>query len=77
MVVRKHVLGHLLRSMRSRWQQFWDLEEPDERIEGSGEVYLDPAYNGRYTAERRLRQLSNAQQEARAADSPRREWDNR
>lgn len=52
----------------ARVRSFWTLEAAEERIEGSGEVYLDPAYNGRYTAERRLGQLSEAQEEAAAVD---------
>jgi len=35
------------------------VEDPEDRIEGSGEAYLDPAYNGRYEGERELRRLSN------------------
>lgn len=51
-------------ALLGRLRRWWTLEAPEERIEGSGEVYLDPAYNGRYTAERRLRQLAEAQEEA-------------
>ncbi|WP_135821293.1 hypothetical protein [Halostella litorea] len=39
------------------------VADPDERIEGSGEVYLDPAYNGRYEGERELQRLSNAEED--------------
>lgn len=66
------VIRTLLGRLVARVRGFWTLEDPDERIEGSGEVYLDPAYNGRYTAERRLRQLSKAQEEAGLSEHPRR-----
>jgi hypothetical protein len=48
----------MLRSLLGRLRSWWAVEDADERIEGSGEVYLDPAYNGRYTGERRLQQFS-------------------
>lgn len=42
-------------SAKTVWvASFWDLEDAEERIEGSGEVYLDPAYNSRYEGEREL-----------------------
>lgn len=63
-----HVIRALVFRLAARVRAFWTLEDSEERIEGSGEVYLDPAYNSRYTAERRLRQLSTAQEEAKAAD---------
>jgi hypothetical protein len=44
----------------SRLREWWAVEDPDERIEGSGDVYLDPAYNGRYAAERELQGLADA-----------------
>jgi hypothetical protein len=47
---------------------FWDLEDPDERIEGSGEAHLDPTYNSRYTAERRLQSQARVNEEL--DDSP-------
>lgn len=35
-----------------------DADRADaDRVEGSGEVILDPAYNGRYTAERSLQRM--------------------
>jgi hypothetical protein len=43
-----------------RLREWWSVADPDERIEGSGEVYLDPAYNGRYGAERELQRLAAA-----------------
>ena len=48
------------------WHRLRDrvaVEDPEERIEGSGDVYLDPAYNGRYEAERELQRLSNVDEE--------------
>lgn len=59
-------LHKLLAWLRRRWA----VEPAEERIEGSGEVHLDPAYNGRYTAERRLRQLSKAQSEVLEGGDP-------
>ncbi|PSP38102.1 hypothetical protein BRC66_05795 [Halobacteriales archaeon QH_2_66_30] len=42
-------------SAKTVWvASFWDLDDSEERIEGSGEVYLDPAYNSRYEGEREL-----------------------
>lgn len=48
------MIRSLLGRVRARIASFWDLEDPEERIEGSGEVYLDPAYNSRYEGEREL-----------------------
>jgi hypothetical protein len=59
------MIGQLVDRLRERVRAWWDLADPPERIEGTGEVHLDPAYNGRYTAERRLKELSDAQDEAR------------
>lgn len=57
-----------LRGLLARLANWWRVEEPPgERIQGSGEVYLDPAYNGRYTAERRLRELAEADEEPPSA----------
>jgi hypothetical protein len=53
----------LLSKLRARLAEWWAVEDPEERIEGSGEVHLDPAYNEQYTAERRLRKLAEAQDE--------------
>jgi len=51
----------MLRSALQRLYDWWTLDEdPDERIEGSGKPIRDPAYNGRYTAERRLDDLVEA-----------------
>jgi hypothetical protein len=44
----------------TRLREWWAVEDPEERIEGSGEVSLDPAYNGRYTAERERERLVDA-----------------
>jgi len=49
--------------MLAKLRAWWTLDDPDERIEGSGEVYLDPAYNGRYAAERNLIALANAEED--------------
>ena len=48
------MMRRLLCRVRARVASIWDLEDPEERIEGSGEVYLDPAYNSRYEGEREL-----------------------
>jgi hypothetical protein len=53
-----------VRMLLARLRRWWAVEDPEERISGSGEVYLDPAYNGRYTGERRLQELAAAQEEA-------------
>lgn len=47
----------------ARLREWWAVDDPDERIEGSGEVHLDPAYNGRYEAERELQRLAAADDE--------------
>ena len=52
-----------LRRLLGRLRDWWRVENPEERIDGSGDVYLDPAYNGRYTAERQLQELANAEGE--------------
>jgi len=44
----------MLQSLLERLRSWWAVEDPDERIKGGGDVYLDPAYNSRYTAERNL-----------------------
>ncbi len=53
-------MRNILRRLGERLRAWWHLEDPEERIEGSGQVVLDPAYNGRYTAERRLQDLAEA-----------------
>jgi len=53
------VIRKFAERLRARIGSFWDLEDPEERIEGSGEVYLDPAYNGRYEAERELQEQAD------------------
>ncbi|MEF8784856.1 MAG: hypothetical protein V5A45_02905 [Haloarculaceae archaeon] len=50
-----------LSRLRERLADWWSVEDPDDRIEGTGEVYLDPAYNGRYEAERNLKDLADAE----------------
>lgn len=52
------MIGSRLRRLVDRLRAWWQPADPDERISGSGEVYLDPAYNGRYTAERRLQEAA-------------------
>ena len=55
-----YMVRDALGSLLVRLREWYAVEDPGERIEGSGEVYLDPAYNGRYEAERELKRLSNA-----------------
>jgi hypothetical protein len=57
------VLISTLRRLLGRLCDWWAVEDPGERIDGSDDVYLDPAYNGRYTAERQLQELANAEGE--------------
>lgn len=45
------------------------VEDPDDRIEGSGEVILDPAYNARYEGERDLQRMADMEAEDGAAGS--------
>ncbi|WP_302080255.1 hypothetical protein [Salinibaculum rarum] len=54
------VLAALSR-LRTRLAEWWSVDDPEDRIEGTGEVYLDPAYNGRYEAERNLNDLADAE----------------
>ncbi len=58
------MIGRLFGRLRQRVREWWALDPPAERIEGSGEVYIDPAYNSQYTAERRLQALAEAQDDA-------------
>ena len=58
----------MVRSLLERLRSWWAVDDPDDRIEGSGEVDLDPAYNGRYTAERRLKQYAELDGEAEEYD---------
>jgi hypothetical protein len=51
-----------LSRFRDRLAEWWAVEDPEDRIEGSGEPYLDPAYNPSYTAERRLKETDIADQ---------------
>jgi hypothetical protein len=53
----------LLSKLRARLAEWWAVEDPEERIEGSGDPYLDPAYNAQYTAERKLQDLEAAAEE--------------
>ncbi len=52
----------------ARLREWWRVDDGDERFEGSGEVILDPAYNGRYRGERELQRLSRAAEEAEDSD---------
>lgn len=52
------MLVQRLRRLVERLRAWWRPADADERISGSGDVYLDPAYNGRYTAERQLQELN-------------------
>jgi hypothetical protein len=54
----------MLRSLLERLRSWWAVDDPDERIDGEGDVYLDPAYNGRYTAERKLKEYAELEEEA-------------
>jgi hypothetical protein len=49
----------MLRTLVAYLREMVAVEDADERIEGSGEVILDPAYNSRYEGERELQRLSN------------------
>lgn len=53
----------MLRRALQRVREWWSVDDPEERIEGSGEVHLDPAYNGRYAAEREMQRISEAAEE--------------
>lgn len=59
----QNVIGRTLESIVAQLRGVWEVTDPDERIEGSGEAYLDPAHNPRYTLERRLQDLEAAKQE--------------
>jgi len=48
----------MLRRALQRVREWIAVEDPEERIEGSGKTHLDPAYNGRYEAEREMQRLS-------------------
>lgn len=50
----------MLRALVARFRGWIDVEDPDERIRGPGEVILEPAYNGRYEAELELQRLAEA-----------------
>jgi len=54
----------MIGSLFERLRSWWSVEDPDERIAGEGDVYLDPAYNGRYTAERHLKEYSEIDEHA-------------
>lgn len=54
----------MLRSLLQRLRSWWAVDDPDERIEGGGGVYLDPAYNSRYTAERALEAYANLDEQS-------------
>ncbi|MFC4358067.1 hypothetical protein ACFO0N_08920 [Halobium salinum] len=50
----------MLRTLLVRLREWVAVEDAEDRVEGTGEAVLDPAYSGRYTAERELRRLSDA-----------------
>lgn len=50
----------MLRAVLARFREWIAVEDPEERIRGPGDVILDPAYNGRYEAERELQRLAEA-----------------
>jgi hypothetical protein len=47
-----------LRDLVTRFREWYAVSDPNDRIEGSEEVDLDRAYNGRYEADREMRRLS-------------------
>jgi hypothetical protein len=55
----------MLRALVDRLRAWVAVEDADDRVEGSGDAYLDPAYNGRYAGERELQRLSEADPEDR------------
>ncbi len=59
----------MLRRALQRVREWWSVEDPEQRIEGSGKTHLDPAYNGRYEAEREMQRLSEAAEQQRNDDS--------
>jgi len=60
------VLGELLGRLRG----WLDGGDRGERTEGSGEVYRDPAYNGRYEAEREVERIAEEAAEIEGDDHP-------
>jgi hypothetical protein len=51
----------MLHRALQRVREWWSVEDPEERIEGSGEVVeIDPACNGRREAEREMQRISEA-----------------
>lgn len=50
----------MLRAALARLREWIAVEDAEERIRGPGDVILDPAYNGRYEAERELQRLAEA-----------------
>lgn len=59
----------MLRTIVARVRDWVGVEDPEDRIEGSGEVILDPAYNGRYEGERELQRLSRVDDHPPSGDS--------
>lgn len=53
----------MLRGLLARLRS-WIAVEDEDRTEGSGDVYRDPAYNGRYEAEREVDRLAEAAETA-------------
>ncbi|PSQ41627.1 hypothetical protein BRD10_00180 [Halobacteriales archaeon SW_12_71_31] len=60
------MIGGLLDRLRAL---FGGSDDREERTEGSGEVYRDPAYNGRYEAEREVERIAE-EAEAAERDTP-------
>lgn len=58
----------MLRPLLARLREWIEVEDPEERIRGPGDVVLDPAYNGRYEAERELKRLSDVADAESEAD---------
>lgn len=60
--------SRMIRAIVARLREWIAVEDADERIVGSGEVILDPAYNGRYEAERELKRFSRVEEADRSDD---------
>lgn len=59
----------MFRAALARLREWIAVEDPDERIRGPGDVVLDPAYNGRYEAERELKRLANLEESEAEAEA--------
>lgn len=60
-------LSPMLRAVLRWLRDLIAVEDSEDRIEGSGEVILDPAYNSRYEAEGELKRLSNIDDDDRGS----------